>query len=201
METMEAGPTEVSSGSAPDDPPPPERKESDLNLHWHRVFVPIAVFIAGFGVFNWAELPLGWKDRTEQITRYLNNTVGWGSEWVDPVLWTQKSIELVLGIIAVVALVRRDVRWLVASLVGWLGVWTVMSFVDVWAEDRAELQEHTVYFVVFTLLLAIVFVVSLADNVARRLWHPERHQAQPEHHQAQPERDQAQPVEPSGVRS
>lgn len=121
-------------------------------------------------MFNWAELPLGWKDRTEQITRYLNNTVGWGSEWVDPVLWTQESVELALGIVAAVALVRRDVRWLVASIVGWMGVWTYMSFFDVWAEDRVELQEHTVYFVVFTLLLAIVFVVSLADQAVRRLW-------------------------------
>ena len=190
METIEAGPTEVSSRSIPDssqsDGPSsdgtsvPERQVSDANLRWHRMFVPIGVFLAGFGVFNWAELPLGWKDRTEQITRYLNNTVGWGSEWVDPVLWTQKSIELVLGIVAVVALVRRDVRWLVASIVGWLGVWTVMSFFDVWAEDRVELQEHTVYFVVFTLLLAIVFVVSLADNVARRLWSAERDQGQPD---------------------
>lgn len=182
METMEAGPTEVSNRQAPDQAPddssPPARRASDLKLHWHRLFLPIGVFLAGFGVFNWAELPLGWKDRTEQITRYLNNTVGWGSEWVGPVLWTQKSVELALGIMAIVALVRRDVRWLVASIVGWMGVWTYSSFLDVWAEDRAELQEHTVYFVVFTLLLAIVFVVSVADQAARRLWPAERDQAQ-----------------------
>lgn len=149
--------TDTSSGSAQGRP------------LWSRIFVPIGVFLAGFGVFNWAELPLGWKDRTEQITRYLDTTVGLGSAWVDPALWTQKSIELALGIVAVVALIRRDTRWLIASIIGWMSIFTFWMFMDIWAEDRAELQEHTVYFVVFTQLLGIIIVVSLAERVARWL--------------------------------
>jgi hypothetical protein len=149
-------------------PAMPEGREHP-SLQWHWVFAPIGVFLAGFGLLNWAELPLGWKDRTEQITRYLDQTVGLGSEWVTPTLWTAKSLELALGIIAVVALARRDPRWLVASIVGWMTIFTVWTFIDVWAEDRAELQEHTVYFVVFTQLLAIVLMVSLATHAARWL--------------------------------
>lgn len=143
--------------------------EPRWRLGWHRVFGPIGVFLAGFGIFNWAELPLGWKDRTEQITRYLDKTVGLGSDWVTPTLWATKSLELTLGLIAVAAVVRRDARWLVASIVGWMSLFTFMTFMDVWAEDRAELQEHTVYFVVFTQLLAIVIVVSLAEHAVRWL--------------------------------
>jgi hypothetical protein len=133
------------------------------------MFVPIGIFLAIFGVLNFAELPLGWKDRHAQISRYLDATVGLGADWVMPVLWLAKGTELILGLIAIVALARRSVRWLAAAVVGWMAWFTAFSVMDVWAADRIELQEHTVYFAMFTVLLTVIFVVSAAGRVLDRI--------------------------------
>lgn len=136
---------------------------------WPRIFLPIGVFLAAFGVFNFAELPLGWKDRTAQITRYLEATVGLGPDWVPAALWTAKGVELALGILAIVALARRHVGVLASAVLGWMAWFIVFSALDVWAADRAELQEHTVYFVMFSVLLVIVLVVSATSQALARL--------------------------------
>lgn len=135
---------------------------------WSPVYYLVGVFIVGFGLFNFVELPLGWKDRIPQITTYLEATVGLGGSWARPVLWAQKLVELALGLVAAAALLRRDVRLLAASIVGWMLVFTFWTFMDVWAADRAELQEHTVYFAAFSQLLLLIVVVSAAD--AARAW-------------------------------
>ncbi|MFI9011709.1 hypothetical protein ACIGNX_31180 [Actinosynnema sp. NPDC053489] len=132
---------------------------------WSRLFTPIAVFLALFGVLNFAELPLGWKDRHQQVGRYLDATLGLGADWVTPVIWLAKLAELGLGLVAVVALLTRGTRWLTAAVVGWLAWFTLFSAMDVWAADRAELQEHTVYFVMFAVLLGLVHVVTAVDRV------------------------------------
>ncbi|MGP3955661.1 hypothetical protein ACTWPT_06650 [Nonomuraea sp. 3N208] len=136
---------------------------------WPRIFVPIGVFLAAFGVFNFAELPLGWKDRVPQITRYLEATVGLGAEWVPAALWTAKTVELALGVIAIIALVRRHIGLLATAVLGWMAWFISFSALDVWAADRAELQEHTVYFVMFTVLLVILLVVNAARQALQRL--------------------------------
>lgn len=59
-------------------------------------------------------------------------------------------------------------RLLSLSIVGWMLVFTFWSFMDVWAADRAELQEHTLYFAAFAQLLLLIIVVSVADAV--RAW-------------------------------
>lgn len=136
--------------------------------NWSPIYSLIGLFILGFGLFNFVELPLGWKDRVPQITTYLEATVGLGPEWARPVLWAQKLVELALGLLAAVALVRRDARLLTFSIVGWMLVFTFWTFMDVWAADRAELQEHTVYFAAFAQLLLVIVVISVADAV--RAW-------------------------------
>jgi uncharacterized membrane protein len=54
---------------------------------------------------------------------------------------------------------------------GWMIVMTGMTTMDIWVDDRAELQEHTVYFAAFAQLLIVVIVLGLvtpaADLVAR----------------------------------
>jgi len=136
---------------------------------WPRIFVPIGVFLAVFGVLNFAELPLAWKDRGGQITRYLDATVGLGPDWVTPTLWLAKGVELALGLVAIYALVRRSTGWLAAAVVGWMAWFTLFTAMDVWAADRAELQEHTVYFVMFSVLLAVIFIVSATRDVLDRI--------------------------------
>ncbi len=137
--------------------------------YWHHGFAAIALFLIVFGLFNFAELPLGWKDRGPQISRYLAATVGLGPEWVPAALWLTKGVEGLLGLAALVGLLRRDSRWLVATLVGWLGVMIGFSVMDVWAADRAELQEHTLYFAGFAQLLMVLIVLETATRGARWL--------------------------------
>jgi hypothetical protein len=141
----------------------------DSPVEWSRLFVPVGVFLGAFGVLNFAELPFGWKDRQEQIGRYLDATVGLGADWVMPVIWFAKLVELALGLVAVAAVVRRSAPWLAGATAGWLVWFTGFSAMDVWAADRAELQEHTVYFAMFAVLLGLIFVVSAAQRVLRRL--------------------------------
>ncbi|MEV8436785.1 hypothetical protein AB0425_05380 [Actinosynnema sp. NPDC051121] len=135
------------------------------SARWSRLFLPVGVFLALFGVLNFAELPLGWKDRQQQVGRYLDATLDLGVDWVMPVIWLAKLVELGLGLVAVVAVLRRSTRWLNAAVVGWLAWFTAFTAMDVWAADRAELQEHTVYFVMFAVLLGLVFVVSAVERV------------------------------------
>jgi hypothetical protein len=135
------------------------------SARWSRLFLPIGVFLALFGVLNFAELPLGWKDRQQQVGRYLDATLDLGVDWVMPVIWLAKLVELGLGLVAVVAVLRRSTPWLNAAVVGWLAWFTAFTAMDVWAADRAELQEHTVYFVMFAVLLGLVFVVSAVERV------------------------------------
>ncbi|MEV2275494.1 hypothetical protein AB0I72_07895 [Nocardiopsis sp. NPDC049922] len=134
---------------------------ADRHLTWHWAFALIGAFMVLFGVLNFAELPLGWKDRTDQIGGYLDATVGLGPEWVPATLWGMKSIELLLGLVALVAVARRDPRFLVAAILGWMVVMTGMAGMDIWANDRAELQEHTVYFAAFAQLLIVVVALGL----------------------------------------
>ena len=135
------------------------------SARWSRLFLPIGVFLALFGVLNAAELPLGWKDRQQQVGRYLDATVGLGADWVMPVIWSVKVVELALGLIAAAAVLRRSTRWLSAAVVGWLAWFTAFAAMDVWAADRVELQEHTVYFVMFAVLLGLIFAVSAVEQV------------------------------------
>jgi hypothetical protein len=135
------------------------------SARWSRLFLPIGVFLALFGVLNAVELPFGWKDRQQQFGRYLDATLGLGVDWVMPVIWLVKLAELALGLVAVVAVLRRSTRWLNAAVVGWLAWFTAFTAMDVWAADRAELQEHTVYFVMFAVLLGLIFVVSAVEQV------------------------------------
>ncbi|WP_170232228.1 hypothetical protein [Saccharothrix saharensis] len=136
-------------------------------VRWSRLFTPIGVFLALFGLLNFAELPLGWKDRQQQVGRYLDATLDLGPDWVLPVIWLAKLVELVLGVIAGAAVVRRSAKWLAAAVLGWLAWFTAFSAMDVWAADRAELQEHTVYFVMFAVLLGLIHVVSAVEQVLR----------------------------------
>ena len=150
-------------------------------LAWNRFYVVIGSFLTVFGVMNFAELLFGWKDRTEQFTRYLSKTfaplLGFdAAQGVDPALWAMKSVELVLGLVALAGVVsawrgvfRAATRYLAAATSGWLIVFTGMSAMDIWAADRAELQEHTLYFVGFAMLLLVVLGVHLAQRLTEAL--------------------------------
>lgn len=148
--------------------PGPRSRASEAGTAWHGAFALIGLFLVVFGIMNFAELPLGWKDRTEQVTRYLTTTVGLGPEWVRPALWVQKAIEASFGVLALVGLVRRNTRWLVASIGGWMLVFTGWAAMDVWAADRAELQEHTLYFAAFCQMLIAIVVLPVARDL--KLW-------------------------------
>jgi hypothetical protein len=128
----------------------------------------IGVFLLVFGVFDFVELPLGWKDGILQVTRYLEATVGLDAGWVLLALWAQKLVELALGVVAALSLIRRDARRLAAGIGGWMVVFTFWAFMDIWAADRVELQEHAVYFAVFALLLVLIPVLQVVRGV--RSW-------------------------------
>lgn len=137
---------------------------ADRRARWTRVILLIAVFLAVFGIANFLELPLGWKDRHDQVARYLSATVSLGNAWVLPVLWAQKIIEGALGMLALAGALRRDVRLVTASVVGWMAVMTTFTFMDVWAADRGELQEHTVYFGIFALMVMVIAVAGRTES-------------------------------------
>lgn len=139
--------------------------KSAADWAWNPILMLLGVFLALFGILNFLELPLGWKDRNDQVARYLGATVGAGPGWVLPVLWAQKSVEGVLGVLALGGLVRRDARLVIAAIVGWMTIMCGFVFMDVWAADRAELQEHTVYFGIFALMLMIVVVLQTMQAV------------------------------------
>jgi hypothetical protein len=136
---------------------------------WHQVFALVALFLVVFGLMNFAELPLGWKDRTEQISRYLAATVGLGPEWALPTLWAMKGLEALLGVAALIGLIRREARWVTASIVGWMAVMIGFAAMDVWAADRAELQEHTLYFAAFAQMLMVVIVLRAVGGI-KAVW-------------------------------
>lgn len=150
---------------------------------WNPILVLLAVFLALFGILNFLELPLGWKDRTDQIERYLAATVGAAPAWVAPVLWAQKILEGMLGVLALAGLARRDMRLVTAAIAGWMAIMCGFVLMDVWAADRAELQEHTVYFGIFALMFMIVAVLetmrTLGGPDARRVPANDRHGAGP----------------------
>lgn len=148
---------------------------------WNGFLLGIGVFMASFGVMNFAELVFGWKDRHEQFQRYLSKTVASAFDFdaqsaVTPVLWTVKSVELVLGLVALVAVAaairgnaERATRWLALSIAGWMVEFTAMTMMDVWAADRVELQEHTLYFVGFAMLLLVIVGTRLAHRLSALL--------------------------------
>jgi hypothetical protein len=142
-------------------------------LPWSRLFVLVALFLGVFGLMNFAELPLGWKDRVPQISHFLAVTVHLGPQWAKQVLWLTKTSEGLLGLLAIVGLVRRDVRWLLASIAGWMVMMIGYSFMDVWAADRAELLEHSSYFAAFAMMLTVVIVVVTAAKAKEWLRRPE----------------------------
>jgi len=149
--------------------PPTAITDDTTLIAWHQVFTLIALFLVMFGLLNFAELPLDWKDRTEQISRYLAATMGLGPEWALPALWAMKGLEALLGLTALIGLIRHEVRWVTASIVGWMTVMIGFAALDVWAADRAELQEHTLYFAAFAQMLTIV-VVLVAVGRIKGVW-------------------------------
>lgn len=136
---------------------------------WTRAHYLFAGFLAIFGLLNFAELPFGWKDRTEQFTRYLDKAFGLGSDWATPALWGMKSVELVLGTIAVLALTRRRVDWLALVTGAWMIVFTGMSVMDMRVADRAELLEHSSYFAAFSIMLVAILALSVGNRLTEIL--------------------------------
>lgn len=138
-------------------------------MGWHWAFWFVGAFLVLFGLLNFAELPLGWKDRVPQISRYLAATFDLGPQWALPTLWFLKAAEGLLGLLALVGLLRRDTRCLVAAVLGWLVVFAGYSGMDVWADDRLELLEHSLYFAGFSLLLLVLLVLSVLGGVLATL--------------------------------
>lgn len=157
--TLKIDPTGESRGRSSAAPAAVERRgspESESPWRWHELVTLIAVFIGVFGLANFLELPLGWKDRQEQIGTYLDATIGSAPGLILPLLWAQKCVEGALGLMALTGLLRRSVRLVTASIAGWMVVMIGFAFADVWAADRKELQEHTVYFGIFALMFMVI---------------------------------------------
>lgn len=135
-------------------------------LNWHLLFYAISAFLIIYGLFNFAELPFGWKNRVPQVSHDLGAAFGLGHQWVLPMLWLTKSFEGILGLVALFALARRSTIVLVAAILGWMAEFAVFGAIDVMSADRSELLEHTSYFVGFTQLLGIIIVVSMIPQVS-----------------------------------
>ena len=167
-----APPRAAPAGATPDASPaasPELERRAPVVLEWDRTHLLVALFVAAFGIANFLELPLAWKDRTDQVATYLEATggfgVGLGIAAIPALLWTMKGIELALGLVAVAGAARRSPQLVVASVVGWMGVFLTWTVLDVWAADRAETQEHTLYFAAFSQLLLLVLVTGLMGRV------------------------------------
>jgi hypothetical protein len=118
-----------------------------------RLHSPVCAFLIVFGVAKLAEL-LDWSRLHRDVVAMLDL----GSGTVTGLLIAGKGAELLLTVLAVLALTRRDGTLLRAALAGWTADLAVLSIVAAAKGDLGRLAEHGLSFVAFAGLLVVTFV-------------------------------------------
>jgi hypothetical protein len=122
---------------------------------------PLCAFVILFGVAKLAEL-LDWS----RLHRDVAAMLGHGSGAATGLLIAGKTAELLLTILAVLALVRRAGTLLRAALAGWTADLALLSVVAAVYGDLGRLAEHGLSFVVFAGLLVAPYVLGRRAGTA-----------------------------------
>ncbi|MCO6006482.1 hypothetical protein NE236_15965 [Actinoallomurus purpureus] len=130
---------------------------------WHRLHYPVGVFLIVFGATRVGSL-LDWSGRHRDAARML----GVGDGAVTALLGVSAVGELLLTLVAVLAVSRRRDVWLLVALAGWLAEFLVLAVVAGVAGDVPRLAEHGLFLVAFGGLLAATYRWSGATRVSGR---------------------------------
>ena len=118
-----------------------------------RLQTPMCAFLIVFGVAKLAEL-LDWS----RLHRDVVSMLGLGSGTVTGLLLAGKGAELLLTVLAVLALIRRDRAWLLAAVAGWTADLALLAIVATIRGDLGRVLEHGLTFLAFAGLLAVTYV-------------------------------------------
>lgn len=124
-----------------------------------RLHVPVCAFLIVFGVAKLAEL-LDWSRLHGDVVAML----GLGSGVVTGLLIAGKGAELLLTGLAVLALIRRSRRRLLAALAGWTADLALLAIVATVRGDLGRVLEHGLTFLAFAALLAVTYVSGRAPE-------------------------------------
>jgi hypothetical protein len=124
-----------------------------------RLHTPVCAFLIVFGVAKLAEL-LDWSRLHGDVVSML----GLGSGAVTGLLLAGKGAELLLTILAVLALIRRNRAWLLAAVAGWTADLALLAIVATVRGDLGRVLEHGLTFLAFAGLLAVTYVFGRAPE-------------------------------------
>jgi hypothetical protein len=122
---------------------------------------PLSAFVILFGVAKLAEL-LDWS----RLHRDVAAMLGHGSGAATGLLIAGKTAELLLTILAVLALARRAGTLLRAALAGWTADLALLSVVAAVYGDLGRLAEHGLSFAVFAGLLVAPYTLGRRAGTA-----------------------------------
>lgn len=133
------------------------------NTIYRRLHIPVCVFLILYGAAKLAELA-DWSRLHRDVAAMLG--LGFGA--VTSLLIAGKGAELLLTVVAVLAVTSRRPRWsarrkialLLASLAGWTVDLLVLAVVAEVSGDRGRLLEHGLAFIAFAVLLVVTYVHS-----------------------------------------
>jgi hypothetical protein len=117
-----------------------------------RLHVPLCVFLIVYGLARLAELA-DWSRLHRDVVRML----GVGSGTVTGLLAAGKGTELLLTVLAVLALVRRGELLLLTAIAGWAADLALLATVAGIRGDRGRLLEHGLTFVAFACVLTVTY--------------------------------------------
>jgi hypothetical protein len=118
-----------------------------------RLHTPVCAFLIVFGVAKLAEL-LDWSRLHSDVVSLL----GLGSGAVTALLLAGKGAELLLTVLAVLALTRRNPTWLLAAVTGWTADLALLAIVATVRGDLGRVLEHGLTFLALAGLLAVTYV-------------------------------------------
>jgi hypothetical protein len=140
-------------------------EESDPAENWHRYHYPIGIFLVAYGFAGVLLLVIGWSDRRQEMSTYLDKTVG--LDIATPLLIAVKLVEVLLTLLVLAGLLRRRDVWYVPALFGWIGGFAVFCVLDVWSGRFGGLAEHLLYLLGFLVLLGLSFALGVKARVAQ----------------------------------
>jgi hypothetical protein len=128
-----------------------------------RLHYPACVFLIVFGVAKLAEL-IDWSRLHGDAVRML----GLGDGPVTALLLAGKGTELLLTVVAALALLRRSHVWLLLALAGWTADLALLAVVAGVCDDVGRLIQHGLFFVAFAGLTAAAYAMGAVGAVGAR---------------------------------
>jgi hypothetical protein len=147
-------------------PPHPATPRAPTGL-WHRLHLPIGVFLLAYGLTNLLGTVLRWSHHRTDLAGLLDATIG-GGGGAGPILIVLHLVEVLLTVVAGAGLLRRRSVWYLPALLGWMAGFGAFTVLDLWAGEFGRLVEHAAYFGGFTLLLVLSYALGVKAAVGRR---------------------------------